>query len=55
MAWTSFRVRLSCFATVGADMGKIDTPLLLETAGTLGISISAVKLVSAAEGNADCP
>ncbi len=36
-------------------MGKIDTPLLLETAGTLGISISAVKLVSAAEGNADCP
>ncbi len=53
--WTSLRFRLSCFAAVGADMSKIDTPLFLETAGTLGISASAVKLVSAAEGNADCP
>ena len=53
--WTSLRFRLRCFAAVGADMSKIDTPLFLETAGTLGISVSAVKLVSAAEGNADCP
>ncbi|MBL8550256.1 MAG: exo 1,3/1,4-beta-D-glucan glucohydrolase [Hyphomonadaceae bacterium] len=52
--WTSLRVRLSCFARAGAQMGTVTTPFALESAGAMGVSISGVRLAPG-EGAAVCP
>jgi beta-glucosidase len=53
--WTDVRIRLRCFAEAGADMTRVTAPLRISTSGTLELSFADVRLVSAAEGQADCP
>jgi beta-glucosidase len=53
--WHTVTVRLSCFEDAGADMSHITTPFVIETDGTLALRFAEVRLVSAAEGMADCP
>jgi len=42
--WTTFGVPLKCLATAGADMRKLDSVLVLQSAGKLQMSISRVAL-----------
>ncbi len=51
--WHSLSVPLSCFAAKGADLTHIEDPVVLQTAGTLGLSIKEARLASAA--GAACP
>ncbi|MEO6102488.1 MAG: glycoside hydrolase family 3 N-terminal domain-containing protein [Pseudoxanthomonas sp.] len=43
-AWTTLGVPLKCFAQAGADPGKLDPVLQLQSAGKLQLSISRVAL-----------
>ncbi|WP_336958147.1 glycoside hydrolase family 3 protein [Sphingobium aquiterrae] len=42
--WTKLAIPLQCFAARGADMRAITAPLVIETAGSLDLAISDVKL-----------
>ena len=42
--WTTLGVPLKCFQKQGADMTRLDRPLVLETAGAWQVSISRVSL-----------
>ena len=53
--WQTLRIGLRCFADAGVDMGRLDMPFSLETAGALKLRFSDVRLASAAEGEAPCP
>ncbi len=53
--WSDVRIRLRCFADAGTDMTRVTSPFRISTAGTLGLGFADVRLVSAAEGQADCP
>ena len=53
--WGTIAVRLRCFEDAGADMKRIAVPFALATDGTLALRFSNVKLVSAAESEAECP
>jgi beta-glucosidase len=53
--WSTVRIGLTCFAEVGADMTRIDTPFLLRTDGSLALRLSDIRLASAEEGEAPCP
>lgn len=53
--WRPLTFRLRCFEDAGADMQRIEAPFGLTTAGELGLRISDVRLVSAAESEAVCP
>lgn len=46
-SWRTLTVPLGCFAKAGANMQRIDTPLLLSTEGRLTIAISGVRVASA--------
>jgi beta-glucosidase len=50
----TLQVKLSCFASKGADMTRIDQPFILQTEGKLGLTLREVKLASN-EGEAVCP
>jgi beta-glucosidase len=50
----TLKIRLSCFADRGADVTRIDQPLLLETSGKLALTLREVKLASN-EGDTVCP
>lgn len=53
--WQTLRVPLRCFVAAGADASRIDTPFSLVTSGELGLRFSSVRLVTAADGPAECP
>jgi beta-glucosidase len=46
-SWRTLTVPLGCIARAGANMQRIDTPLLLTTEGRLAIAISDVRIASA--------
>jgi beta-glucosidase len=46
--WTTLAVPLRCFARAGVDMQRVALPFALSTAGRLGLSLSDVRIASAA-------
>jgi beta-glucosidase len=42
--WLRVGVPLKCLQAAGADMGRIDRPLRIQTAGTLALGLSRVEL-----------
>lgn len=46
--WATLAVPLRCFARGGVDMQRVALPFVLSTAGRLGLSISDVRIASAA-------
>lgn len=52
--WTTLTLPLNCFATTGLDPRRVTAPFTLTSEGALTLSISDVRLVSAA-GVAGCP
>ena len=50
--WSSYKVRLSCFAEPRAD--AIETPFVLTSSGAAAVSLSEIQL-SPDVGAADCP
>ena len=46
--WTTLAVPLRCFARGGVDMQRVALPFVLTTAGKLGLSLSDVRIASAA-------
>ncbi len=55
--WTRVGVPLKCLAAAGADLGKLDRPWALATAGTMTLSVSRVALgaLNEAETTVACP
>ncbi len=53
--WRTLRIPLSCLRDAGADLSRISAPLVLGTAGRLGLSFSDVRLVAADDGPMICP
>lgn len=51
---TSLQVKLSCFASRGADVTRVDQPFRLSTSGKLGLTLREVRLITN-EGAAVCP
>ena len=45
--WRTLTVPLGCFERGGAKMDRLSTPLIIATAGTLGLAISDVRIASA--------
>jgi beta-glucosidase len=55
-AWRTLRVPLSCLTAEGADLGDVDAPFVLATAGRFGLTIAEVALDPAPErGRPPCP
>jgi beta-glucosidase len=46
--WTTLAVPLRCFARAGVDMRRVATPFSIATAGRLDLSVSDVRIASAA-------
>ena len=42
--WLEMSVPLACFESAGADLGKITTPFLLATSGTMSLDIAEVRV-----------
>ncbi|KRA52834.1 1,4-beta-D-glucan glucohydrolase [Pseudoxanthomonas sp. Root65] len=55
--WTRVGVPLKCLAKAGADVGKLDRPWAIGTAGTMTVSVSRVALgaLNEAEATVACP
>ena len=53
-AWTTVRIKLSCFRALGADFAHIANPVIISTRGRLGLSVSELRLV-ANQGDSICP
>jgi hypothetical protein len=51
--WGTLEVPLACFAQQGADLSNVQAPLIMETSGQLGLSISRVTLRRATRDNCD--
>jgi beta-glucosidase len=55
-AWQELRVPLSCFVAAGMDLGAVEVPFTLVTAGHFGLTVSEVSLQPRARGAvASCP
>ena len=52
--WTSVAIPLRCFRTAGVDMSRIAIPFSFATAGRLTLSISDVRVASAAGPQGRC-
>ncbi len=52
--WRDARVKLSCFAAMGADMSKVDRPVEIVTSGKLALTFTDLKLDSNT-GEVACP
>jgi beta-glucosidase len=50
----TMKVKLSCLAGRGADMSRVDRPMVIETTGRLALVLREVRL-SSNEGDAICP
>jgi beta-glucosidase len=53
-AWRTMIVPLRCFVRGSADMAKLDPPFSLATAGRLALSISDIRIDSAAINQDQC-
>jgi beta-glucosidase len=45
--WTTLTIPLGCFAKAGADMSKLTRPVAITTAGSLTMTISDIRVLSA--------
>ena len=52
--WTSIAVPLRCLRDAGADMQRVIAPIMLSTAGRLTLSVSDVRIASAAVPQNQC-
>jgi beta-glucosidase len=52
--WRHLDIALACFAAAGENMSHVWTPFALQTAGTLTLAISNIRLESGAAGAAAC-
>ena len=52
--WRTLTIPLGCFVRPGFEPSKISAPLVIETAGQLGLSISDVRVISAAVPQDQC-
>lgn len=52
--WTTISVPLACFASARADMTQIAAPLVIETSGTLDLTLSGARLASPSGTRIDC-
>ncbi len=53
--WRSLSVQLACFAATGADLGSVEVPFSLATAGRFGLTISEVGVGKKTSSTAPCP
>jgi beta-glucosidase len=53
--WQTMSIPLSCFAKGGFDMTKLQSPLSIQTASKLDLSISRISLGTSAQGKVNCP
>jgi beta-glucosidase len=59
--WESAAIPLSCLTAAGADLGSVEEPFVLETAGVLGVTLAQVRVLTEAPGanapggHAPCP
>jgi beta-glucosidase len=54
--WRTLRIPVSCLRAAGAELGSVEVPFALETAGPLSVTIQEVSLAMDAEGpQAPCP
>jgi len=51
--WRTSRIRLSCFADLGAEMSSMSEPVIISVAGTLKLQVTSARLVTFA-GTATC-
>ncbi len=51
--WQTSRIRLSCFADLGARMSSMSEPVIITVAGTLRLQVTSARLVTFA-GTATC-
>jgi beta-glucosidase len=52
--WTTLAVPLRCFRDAGIDMQRVSAPITMSTAGRLSLSISDVRIASAAVPQTQC-
>ncbi len=52
--WRTLAIPLGCFVRAGFDASKLSAPLVIETAGQLGLSISDVRVISATVPQNQC-
>jgi beta-glucosidase len=52
--WQHLDVPLACFAAAGESMRRVWTPFALQTAGTLTLAITNIRLESGTAGNSRC-
>ena len=52
--WRTLTVPLRCFARGGVNMGQVVSPLMISTGGRLSLSVSDVRLASAAVDQDQC-
>ncbi len=52
--WTSMAIPLRCFRTAGVDMQRVIAPFAISTAGRLSLSVSDVRIASAAVPQNQC-
>jgi beta-glucosidase len=51
--WQTSRIRLSCFADLGAQMSSMPEPVIISVVGTLKLEVTSARLVTFA-GTATC-
>jgi len=51
--WQTSRIRLSCFADLGADMASMREPVIISVTGSLKLQVTSARLVTFA-GTATC-
>jgi len=52
--WRTLAMPLRCYARAGVDMSKVTRPFVISSAGTLRLSISDVRIASAAVNQDQC-
>jgi hypothetical protein len=52
--WITFPVPLNCFSKNGANLSKITSPFIIESAGKLKINITNIRLIQLPEGEKGC-
>jgi len=52
--WTTVGIPLKCFVKAGADVSKVNHPLVIDSSGKLDISISQVKVGTVADKVVSC-
>ena len=52
--WTEYRISLSCFETLGVDMAKIKTALMLTAKPGTEIGIADIRIEADTDGKPNC-